>query len=72
MRSDRKLAALRVVKVVIGGEVFVLEKDFPHVTLWKAKEVDAVESNTLGGAEGGAEIVALAAPLALPSAIRLA
>ena len=42
MRSDRKLAALRVVKVVIGGEVFVLEKDFPHVTLWKAKEVEAV------------------------------
>ena len=69
-RSDRQLAALRVVSVVIDGEAFKFEKAFPHVTVWKAEGVAAVESNELNS--DNAHVVELAAPLSLPAAVRIA
>jgi len=70
VRSDRKLAALRVVSVNIGGEPFAMTKAFPHITAWKAQAVEAAESNELG--EGNATVMPLPAPLTLTAAIRMA
>jgi hypothetical protein len=71
IRPDNKLAALRVTAVTIGGEVFAFDKSFPHVTVWKSADVEAVESNALCE-QGNAEVVTLAAPLTLPATIRMA
>ena len=46
-----------------------MAKAFPHITAWKAEEVDAVESNELG--EGNATVMPLPAPLTLAAAIRM-
>lgn len=46
----------------------MFEKSFPHVTLWKAADVEAVESNAL--CEENAEVVTLPSPLTLPATIR--
>ena len=70
VRSDRKLAAMRVVSVNVGGEPFAMTKAFPHITAWKAAAVEAAESNELG--EGNATVMPLPAPLTLTAAIRMA
>ena len=68
-RSDQQLAALRVVSVVIDSEAFSFGKAFPHVTVWKATGVKAVESNQLNAEN--AQVVKLAAPLSLAAAVRI-
>ena len=56
--------------VVIDGETFEFEKAFPHVTVWKAAEVQAVESNDLDAEN--AQVVEFAAPLSLAAVVRIA
>ena len=69
-RSDQQLAALRVTSVEIDGEAFEFEKAFPHVTVWKAAKIQAVESNELNAENS--QVVELAAPLRLAAVVRTA
>jgi hypothetical protein len=59
-----------VTSVVIDGETFEFEKAFPHVTVWKAAEVQAAESNDLDAES--AQVVELIAPLNLAAVVRIA
>lgn len=55
---------------MIDGETFEFEKAFPHVTVWKAAEVQAAESNDLDAES--AQVVELIAPLNLAAVVRIA
>ena len=60
-----------MISAVIDGENFEFEKDFPHITLWKAAGVQAVEANELGAAQN-AQVTELAAPISLAAVVRMA
>ena len=55
--------------MTVGGEAFKFEKAFPHVTVWKAAGVKAVESNELSA--DNCQVVELA-PLSLAAVVRTA
>ena len=55
--------------MTVDGEAFKFEKAFPHVTVWKAPGVKAVESNELNAEN--CQVVELA-PLSLAAVVRIA
>ena len=60
-----------MISAVIDGEAFEFEKDFAHITVWKAAGVQAVEANELSAAQN-VQVTALAAPISLAAVVRMA